>query len=139
MGITRAKDALHLTSAAQRMLFGRTNYNAQSKFIAEIPQDLCEVTDQTIRNTSQIAIKPQEKVAVHNSGKDIGINMAKPEKTSVSYNAGDRVSHKIFGNGTIISTKPMGNDSLLEIDFGEKGTKRIMANFAKLSTSHGLV
>ena len=38
----------------------------------------------------------------------------------------------IFGEGTIISTKPMANDTLLEIAFEKVGTKKIMANYAKI-------
>ena len=34
--------------------------------------------------------------------------------------------------GMILSVAKMGNDSLLEIAFDEKGTKKLMANFAKL-------
>ena len=38
--------------------------------------------------------------------------------------------HKAFGDGMIISAKPMGNDALLEIAFDQKGTKRLMAKAA---------
>ena len=40
--------------------------------------------------------------------------------------------HNIFGEGTIVSVKPMANDSMLEIAFEKVGTKKIMANYAKL-------
>ena len=43
------------------------------------------------------------------------------------------VSHKTFGQGMIISAKPMGNDCLLEIAFDSVGTKKLMAGFAKLT------
>ena len=45
---------------------------------------------------------------------------------------GDQVRHKAFGVGMVIGATPMGNDMLLEIAFDNVGTKRIMANFAKL-------
>lgn len=48
------------------------------------------------------------------------------------YGVGDRVKHKTFGEGTIVSMKPMGNDHLLEIAFDTVGTKKLMANFAKI-------
>ena len=44
--------------------------------------------------------------------------------------AGCRVHHKAFGNGMVVSSKPMGNDALLEIAFDQKGTKRLMARAA---------
>ena len=42
------------------------------------------------------------------------------------------VQHKTFGKGLVISATPMGNDVLLEIAF-EQGTKKLMANFARLA------
>ena len=50
----------------------------------------------------------------------------------MSFHPGDRVLHGTFGEGTILSSTPMGNDALLEIAFDEQGTKKIMANFARL-------
>lgn len=38
--------------------------------------------------------------------------------------------HKAFGDGLIVSVKPMGGDALLEIAFDQKGTKRLMAKSA---------
>ena len=49
------------------------------------------------------------------------------------FNCGDRVKHKTFGNGTLVSKTPMGSDFLLEVQFDTVGTKKIMANFAKLT------
>lgn len=42
VGITRAEQELYLTNAKMRTLFGRTNMNPESRFIAEIPDDLLE-------------------------------------------------------------------------------------------------
>ena len=36
--------------------------------------------------------------------------------------------HKAFGDGLIVSVKPMGGDARSEIAFDQKGTKRLMAN-----------
>lgn len=40
VGITRAEERLYLTSARMRTLFGRTNVNAPSRFLQEIPAEL---------------------------------------------------------------------------------------------------
>ena len=50
-----------------------------------------------------------------------------------SLRAGDRVSHRVFGEGMVLSVTPMGGDHLVEIAFDKVGTKRIMATFAKLT------
>ena len=57
---------------------------------------------------------------------------AKAESTGEEYNAGDTVRHKTFGTGVILSSMPMGGDVLLEIAFDKAGTKKLMANYAKL-------
>ena len=49
-----------------------------------------------------------------------------------SVTVGQRVRHKVFGEGMVVSATPMGNDTLLEIAFDRVGTKKIMSNFAKL-------
>ncbi len=47
VGITRAKQFLHLTCAKHRTIFGSTSYNAISRFIKEIPEDLLDGTIET--------------------------------------------------------------------------------------------
>lgn len=42
------------------------------------------------------------------------------------------VKHKVFGEGMVVKTERMGNDTMLEIAFDKVGTKILMANFAKL-------
>ena len=45
---------------------------------------------------------------------------------------GDRVTHPTFGEGEILSAKPMGADILYEVTFERVGTKKLMATYAKL-------
>ena len=49
------------------------------------------------------------------------------------FSVGDRVSHKAFGPGMVISVKPVGNDTLVEVAFDQVGTKKLMANFARVT------
>src|SRR5262249_6769094 len=44
VGITRAEKKLYLTCARSRLLYGRTNSNAPSRFLEEIPNQLKEVS-----------------------------------------------------------------------------------------------
>ena len=46
--------------------------------------------------------------------------------------AGDRVRHMLFGEGEVLSVQKMGGDYLYEIAFDTKGTKKLMATYAKL-------
>ena len=44
--------------------------------------------------------------------------------------AGDRISHKAFGSGMVVSVTPMGGDALLEVAFDAVGTKKLMLKTA---------
>ena len=57
----------------------------------------------------------------------------KSEPVSLDFKVGDRVEHKTFGQGLILSAKAVGGDMVLEIAFDEVGTKKIMAKMAKLT------
>ena len=43
VGITRAKEVLYLTYARERLLYGSSQYNLPSRFLNEIPNELCGV------------------------------------------------------------------------------------------------
>ncbi len=61
-----------------------------------------------------------------------GSKAAGASSVEVTYSAGERVHHGVFGDGTILTAKPMGGDWLLEIAFDEQGTKKVAAKFAKM-------
>jgi DNA helicase-2/ATP-dependent DNA helicase PcrA len=50
----------------------------------------------------------------------------------IDFKPGDTVSHATFGKGMVVGLTPMANDTLVEVAFEKVGTKKIMANFAKL-------
>ena len=49
VGITRAEQELYLLNAQMRTLFGKTNVNPKSRFIGEIPSELVESLNETMR------------------------------------------------------------------------------------------
>ena len=49
-----------------------------------------------------------------------------------SLRVGDTVQHRKFGAGLVISAKPLGNDTLLEVAFDTVGTKKLMQGMANL-------
>ncbi|MEG0035803.1 MAG: hypothetical protein RR743_03995, partial [Oscillospiraceae bacterium] len=52
-----------------------------------------------------------------------------PQVAAPNFKAGEHISHKAFGDGTISKMTPMGGDFLIEIEFSE-GTKRLMLRAA---------
>lgn len=139
VGFTRAKEKLYLTHAQQRMLFGSTQRNFLSKFVKEIDKKYIEKIDDTVtavRKADSEAIAPSRSYTIQ-------AELAKKKMESThkaapdEFKPGDRVKHNKFGEGTVISSSPMGGDFMLEIAFESVGTKKIMANFAKLVKAEG--
>ncbi|MBQ7521254.1 MAG: UvrD-helicase domain-containing protein [Clostridia bacterium] len=149
VGITRAKEELYIVHADERMLYGSTTRNELSRFVEEIPKE-------NIIFTSSVVKKPQRSfntdfVSGHNR-KSVYLNSdfekanyianRTPVKqiptkkvssvATTTFKTGDTVKHTVFGQGVVISAKAMANDTLLEIAFENSGTKKLMANFAKL-------
>jgi DNA helicase-2/ATP-dependent DNA helicase PcrA len=52
---------------------------------------------------------------------------------STEFNAGDKVTHPTFGDGTVVSSKIVGNDEELQVAFDGAGVKRLLAAYAKLT------
>ncbi len=156
VGITRARERLYLINARQRMLYGTTNRNMPSRFVREIPVSVTD--DRTINEpvrssygssfgssfdsssfgtprkaspfgkSTKIGEATKSSSAAHRFGQTV----TKSAPSNVSYNTGDTVRHKSFGTGVVLSMQPMGNDILLEVAFDKAGTKKLMANYAKL-------
>lgn len=134
VGITRAKEKLYLLNAQQRMLYGTTSRNMPSRFIKEIPADVTSDVSTRIHSTNvsrfaslKTAHAPTSAGA-HKFGQAGNVS-AQPH---ADYKVGDTVVHKSFGTGTVLSLQPMGNDTLMEVAFDKAGTKKMMANFARL-------
>ena len=134
VGVTRAREELYLTRATSRMLFGQTQRNRPSRFVGEIPEELKSIEDETVTVRQERPAKPGRTRIDYSQSRRIGVSTGGGASAATpSYAVGTRVSHKVFGEGMIVSAKPMGNDTLLEIAFDRVGTKKIMQNFAKLT------
>ncbi len=132
VGMTRAKRNLYLTAAASRMIFGQTNHNRISRFIEEIPDEYKEFFDETERRRQNVSYHFEETP----SGRirtEKTFSAAPQKAQGTVFGVGDRVRHKVFGGGTVLAASPMAGDTMLEIAFDTKGTKKLMANFAKLT------
>ena len=137
VAITRAKKELFIVHTNQRMLYGRTQFNPESRFLKEIPDDLIAREKSpydkakkplySYNDTSFNARPSYDTLTISAAPK-------KPVSTGAKevLEAGDRVFHATFGEGDIISVKRMGADWLYEVVFDKVGTKKLMATYAKL-------
>ena len=142
VAITRAKEELYIFHAESRMIFGMTNRNRVSRFVEEIPEMLVEHTrsrDYSARPVSMPSFggaKPFGEAPKTKSVAEAGGFVPKPRVKPApagTYRVGDTVLHKAFGTGLIVSATPMANDTLLEVAFDKVGTKKLFANFARLT------
>lgn len=142
VAITRAKEELYIFHAESRMIFGMTNRNRVSRFVEEIPETLIEHTrsrDYSARLVSMPSFggaKPFGEAPKTKSVAEAGGFTPKPRVKPApagTYRVGDTVLHKAFGTGLIVSATPMANDTLLEVAFDKVGTKKLFANFARLT------
>ncbi|MEG2174858.1 MAG: 3'-5' exonuclease [Oscillospiraceae bacterium] len=131
VGITRAREHLTLLTARRRMLFGQTLYGKPSRFILEIPTSLIEQKGR--RTTAQTPTYSRAHDAVPSQRQGVDLKPTVTAESMPTLVAGDRVTHRVFGEGIIRRIAPMGGDLLLEIDFDRVGAKKIMAAYARLS------
>ncbi|HGF7837444.1 TPA: DNA helicase PcrA [Enterococcus faecium] len=132
VGITRAEEALYLTNAFSRTLYGRTQYNRPSRFVEEIDQELLEIEGMrpTPKKTPVFAKKTaysykQPETAVVPSKSATG-----GEKNS--WKPGDKVKHKKWGLGTVVRVSGTSKDLELDVAFPSQGVKRLLAAFAPI-------
>ncbi len=132
VAITRAKMELHILSAKQRMLFGRTQRNKASRFIEEIPENCIDFVDK-----SRAPIKPSfertQRVVNRGFSGAPTVRATASAAPSERYSVGETVYSKAFGKGVVTESREMGGDTLLTVDFAGSGSKKLMANFAKLT------
>ena len=148
VAITRAREELYLYHAESRMIFGSTSHNRLSRFAEEIPEELIERSrsrEYAYRTSmggafgsmphSKERPTPASGRASQAGGFAAQVYRPTPAKPAPAgtFQAGDTVQHKTFGTGVILTATPMANDTLLEIAFDKVGTKKLFANFARLT------
>ncbi|MGG0026016.1 DNA helicase PcrA [Bacillus inaquosorum] len=130
VGITRAEQELYLTNAKMRTLFGRTNMNPESRFIAEIPDDLLENLNENKETRAPSSRKMQPRRG------PVSRPVSYASKTggdTLNWAVGDKAGHKKWGTGTVVSVKGEGEGTELDIAFPSPvGVKRLLAAFAPI-------
>ena len=136
VAVTRAKRRLYLTCARQRMLFGRTTANRVSRFVDEIPEEhIRKNIPRGYGFREQREEHPyRQKRAPEPKAHAVAAPAAPKPKApqAAAFAVGDRVLHKAFGPGTLVKMTPMGGDYLIEIDFDQIGSKKLMLRAAAL-------
>ncbi len=149
VGVTRAKRALVLTWSRRRMVNGESRWCKPSRFLDEIPLELLEHYQASVWSSRQergdtVQQQPAnggkrspysapkavfgEDAYTRNIGKQFTVTKA----DSLDYQAGDRVRHMKYGDGTVTAVVDGKKDYEVTVNFDRVGQKKMFASFAKL-------
>lgn len=141
VGITRAKQKLYLTNANSRVLYGRIQRNPASEFVTEISDDLLQQDSPVVRSkapftrlkqghSTRLATTTTYAAKQTHSTKQVANQGTGAEKGN--WQAGDKVMHKKWGQGTVVAVNGTGTDMELDIAFPNEGVRRLLASFAPI-------
>lgn len=119
VGITRAKQKVYLLFTQMRTIFGSTQANPPSRFLDDIPTHLI--------NNQDANYKVQKKINNQKTNFK-NISNTKYNIQNTSFKDGQRVKHKEFGEGIIISIE----GDTATIVFPKKGIKKISLPIAPI-------
>ena len=153
VGVTRAKEKLHLVRAFRRGFRGRSGSvpAMPSRFLADIPQELLAKPDlspggrrlsgqrggrtlptpttQTVQSTERV-VRQADSPVVRRRRRAAS---AQPQGPGLALSTGDRVRHKTFGEGIVTEAKPARGDTEVTVAFKDgQGVKRLLLSFAPL-------
>jgi DNA helicase-2/ATP-dependent DNA helicase PcrA len=123
VGMTRAKDQLHLSYVFMRPRYGSNEPSVPSRFLDDIPEELIlgsrKHTKETVKKATQWTTSWEQKPKVTQS-------------STPTFRAGQRVKHSTFGDGLVIQCRANGSDETVTVMFESAGLKRLMVSMAPL-------
>ena len=140
VGMTRAQTYLRLMCASTRMLWGQSQVNAPSRFLADIPEECVERrSDDVLSAFTWASKKGADAVGtgIHQSGhgNDLKVEFNQDLDFSddtfsqeIELTEGCRVSHQVFGNGTVTALR----GDIVEIAFDNGQKKHLALSIAPL-------
>jgi DNA helicase-2/ATP-dependent DNA helicase PcrA len=128
VGITRARERLHVSRAAVRSAWGAPQYNPASRFLDEIPEPLVDWRRAEAATTARRPSTP----AVARLAARPGVR-SPGNRPLIALHAGDKVTHDSYGMGTVVTTEGEGDKTQAHVDFGgDTGVKRFLLRYAPL-------
>jgi DNA helicase-2/ATP-dependent DNA helicase PcrA len=145
VGITRAMQRLYLTYAESRRLYGRTEYRAPSRFLAEIPPGLVEEVRPRISVSRPLYAggEPAARETSRGGGwRPRGPGAPAPAERprgspatgeDLPVRLGTRVRHPKFGEGVVLRFEGNGPNAQVQVNFEAAGSKWLMYAYANLT------
>ena len=112
-------EILTISYAESRRLHGNETFNRVSRFIKEIPSECLH----------EIRLKTEIQRPVH-YGRKKPAPMATED--SNGFYLGQRVAHKIFGEGVVVHFEGDGGSARVQVNFDREGSKWLVMQYANL-------
>ncbi|HEX9115403.1 MAG TPA: 3'-5' exonuclease, partial [Anaerolineae bacterium] len=160
VGVTRAKDRLYLVRSFRRTLYGRSEVNAPSRFLQDIPAELQNGRGVVgHRGGGRMSDRPGAQAATRwparlegdrdrpQAGNRSGLSAGRGDGSAGAarrgetaaddgrkpqYRPGQRVNHGLFGDGIVLKSQLTADDEEITVAFAGNGTKTLLASFARL-------
>ena len=154
VGITRAREKLFVSHAWHRQLYGQSQYNPPSRFLAEVPAGLFDRQGNVDSGGDHERVfggsgswRDREIPAYRRREEEPGGRMfgarsepqrqrtptpARSEAEFSHLRVGDDVEHAIFGEGVILAISGNGDKTEATVRFRERGTKHLLLAWAPL-------
>ena len=118
VGITRARNELYVTSTAQRVLYGHTQFMSPSIFLNEA-EEAFHVVGQ----------KPRQQFGWGGYQRGYGAGASKGSGIASKYAPGTKIYHDDYGYGVVAAARMNGNDFLIEVQFETGAVKKFLPEY----------
>ena len=132
VAITRAMEQCYVSFARQRFRNGSFSFNSPSRFLNDIDKRYFEMPRPTMPTNPANPVITTGRTMLTNPARPV--SGATSEIASSVWKAGDRVAHRVFGEGTVtrIYRDEVTENDKIEINFDTQGTKTLLLTHAKL-------
>ena len=148
VAVTRAMERCYISYAKQRFRNGTVTFSSPSRFLKDI--------DRTYVQFMQPASQPsfgaersrwsgmswgqtnpsyptQGPLSTPSAPRKLSpLSTTTPAAVTTSWTAGDRVKHRVFGEGTVLSVYRDNDNEKIDIQFDDQGKKTLLLAYAKL-------
>ena len=137
VGITRAEKHLFLSNARTRTIYGRTQYYTPSRFLQEVPRNLVHVIKRPVVQRPVMTSQVHKPTAKENANwfeqhKASFFPRESSAAAGCSFRVGDKVMHKKWGAGTIVTAKAAEDGQEVTVAFAGGGIRSLLTKYAKL-------
>ena len=137
VAVTRAMEQCHLSFARQRFRNGSFTFNSPSRFLNDIDRRFFALSKPAAPTTQSIPRMPSiSSISRASSAPSSPSSPVSNAQTPISsaFKPDDRVSHRVFGNGTVVRVyrDEVTENDKIEINFDTQGVKTLLLTHAKL-------